>query len=84
MQINMNRINENKCIVSIDNLDLYFSYDTIIAFRNKGKLCCSENQWSNTTGKFLNEIQPDKSKRMPAAEFNDLLESLHIDCTSQR
>ena len=62
---------EDQYIVTIDDLELYFSYNILVAFSYKGELFCSNNAFSCDTGKFLNEIQPDKSKRLPAAEFND-------------
>lgn len=34
---------------------------------------CSENVWSNTTGKHLNAIQPSKKNRLPYEEFQRLL-----------
>ena len=45
---------------------LYFSYKTLVGVNG---LCCVNN-WSNTTGKLLNEINPDKSKRV---EHDELL-----------
>jgi hypothetical protein len=62
---------EDQYIVTIDDLELYFSYYVLIAFSYKGELFCSNNAFSYDTGDFLNEICPDKAKRLPAAEFND-------------
>lgn len=59
--------------VSIGNLTLYFSYKTVVAFSIPGYLACSENQWSTTTGKHLNWIEPDKRKRLSGEEFEDAL-----------
>jgi len=50
----------NKNIVSIGGIDLYFSYKTLVAFRDETGLKISENVWSKTTGKFLNEISIQK------------------------
>ena len=49
------------CVEFIDNggnwLELYFSYQTIVAFRTGGhKMVVAQNIWSNTTGRHLNEI----------------------------
>ena len=62
--------------ISIGNITLYFSYDTIVAFSIGNKLTISENVWSNTTGKHLNFINPDKSIRIPYEEFKKKLETL--------
>lgn len=59
--------------VDLGPLELWYSYETIVAFRDETGLQCSENQWSVTTGKHLGWIQPDKKSRVKAAEFNALL-----------
>lgn len=60
---NMGTVNKNR--VTLCNRDrevtLYFSYDTIVAVDG----IVAENDWSRTTGKLLNELQPDKKKRVP-------------------
>ena len=63
---NLGTINKN-CITIKTNLgyvDLYFSYKTLVAVNNK----VSVNNWSNTTGKLLNELEADKSKRIEHKE----------------
>ena len=62
--------------VSIGDITLYFSYNTIVAFSIGYKLTISENVWSNTTGKHLNFINPNKSIRTPYEEFKKKLENL--------
>ena len=48
----------------------YFSYQTLVAFSTqKTGLVCLFNVWRTTTGKHLNAIQPDKSKRVSGEEF---------------
>ena len=55
----------------------YFSYDTLVAFRsNKTGLVCLKNYWSTTTGKHLNSIQPDKSKRVDQETFDQILTTI--------
>ena len=58
----------NKNVVTIKgnygSVNLYFSYKTIVAVNG----ICSVNDWSKTTGKLLNEIEPDKSKRVKHEE----------------
>src|SRR3989338_8479097 len=55
----------NKNIVTlrtkIGSVNLYFSYETLVAVDN----IVSVNDWSMTTGKLLNELEPDKDKRYP-------------------
>jgi len=65
----------NRAIVKFGEFDLYYSYRTLIAFRHNGTLYCSNNNWSKTTGTFLNKIQPDKTKRIP---HNELIEKLNL------
>ena len=63
---NLGTINKN-CVTIKTNLgyvDLYFSYKTLVAVNNK----VSVNNWGNTTGKLLNELQRDKSLRVPHEE----------------
>jgi len=52
---------------------IYWSYSTIIALRIDNKLFIRENDWSTTTGRHLNAINPDKSIRMSGADFEQLL-----------
>jgi hypothetical protein len=71
---NLGTINKNK--VDIGNLEIYFSYETPVAFNSydgKGAVC-SENIWSTTTGKLLHEVCPDKKTRVPNEKFRDQLE----------
>jgi len=63
----------NKNIVTIGNIDLYFSYKTIVAFRDETGFYCSVNVWSKTTNKFLNEIST-KEQRISNEEFNTKLQ----------
>ena len=49
---------------------VYFSYKTPIAFRTfKTGLVIRENDWGPTTGKHLNAIDSDKSRRIPGEQF---------------
>lgn len=63
---NLGTVNKNEVIISTPkgSVNLYFSYETLVGVDNT----ISENIWSKTTGKFLNELQPDKSKRVPYEE----------------
>ena len=55
----------------------YYSYRTLIAFTYDHKLYISENCWGATTGKHLNFIDRDKSKRFPRWEFEELFQLYH-------
>ena len=57
--------------------EFYYSYKTLVAFRTtKTGLVCLKNYWRQTTGKHLNWIQPDKSKRVDQATFDKLLKGV--------
>lgn len=57
--------------VSFSGLDIYYSYNTVIAFRTlKTGLIVSSNQWGITTGKHLNAIDGgDKKSRYDRETF---------------
>ena len=59
---NLGTVNKNRVTISSDkgSTDLYFSYETLVAVDEK----VSENIWSRTTGKLLNELQPNKKMRV--------------------
>jgi hypothetical protein len=54
--------------------EFYYSYNTLVAFyvAKTGKKFCIKNYWGNTTGKHLNAIEPDKSRRCDSEEFSQL------------
>lgn len=60
----------------IGDLELYFSYNTVIAFIFKGELVIRKNDWSTTTGKHLNWIDDDKKKRIDGCKFVEKLNSV--------
>ena len=64
-------INTKKLTIGI--LELFYSYDTIVAFKEKGKLTIIQNCRGATTGKHLNWIDSNKSKRIEKSRFNKLL-----------
>ena len=58
----------------VNKVDYYFSYKTLVAFDHKSTgLVIRENIWGNTTGKHLNWIDDDKSKRVNENTFIDKL-----------
>ena len=68
----------NNC-VTIGNKDVYFSYETIIAFRADGRLYVHANDWSNTTGRHLNDIDGgDKAGRLKSADFRQKLKEFNL------
>ena len=53
-----------------DTVNIWYSYNTVIAFQEKGKdVICIENLWKKTTGIHLFYIQYDKTKRLPVEQF---------------
>ena len=66
----------NSLVMDLGDINIYYSYKTIVAYSDgKDGLVCSENVWSNTTGKHLNWIQPDKTFRINNSEFMIRLEN---------
>jgi hypothetical protein len=63
---NLGTVNKNMVILSKGDhqISLYFSYETLVGING----IISVNDWSKTTGKLLNELQPDKSLRLPHDE----------------
>lgn len=56
--------NTKSLTVTIGDLDLYFSYETLVAFSSpRVGFWISQNVWSMTTGRHLNEIHPDHNIR---------------------
>ena len=61
----------------INRIKYYFSYETLVAFEHPtSELVIRENIWGNTTGKHLNWIDADKSKRVNTKTFNEKLDEL--------
>lgn len=59
----------NSTLVSIGDMDLYFSYKILVAFRKHGRLHVRANVWSSTIGKHLNAIDGGHRARLTEAEF---------------
>jgi hypothetical protein len=75
MPISLRRDSDKETTVYIGSLTLYFSYETIVAYDDTTDgLTVSENIWSVTTGKHLNNINSNKSIRLNYAEFTTKLE----------
>jgi len=70
---NMGTVNKNQVTLSRGGwncVTLFFSYRTLVGV---DEVCCVNN-WSNTTGKLLNELEPDKSKRVTQEKLNAIAE----------
>ena len=66
--------------VQIGNLELCFSYRTVVAFSTPATgLRVCENVWGSTTGKHLNWIDSgNKKSRLPSNEFDAELEAVLV------
>jgi hypothetical protein len=75
-QVTIDVMRPNLTLVSIGTLGLYFSYETVVAFRDAGEgLVVSENVWSATTGRHLTDIDGGlKKERLDHEQFEDRLE----------
>lgn len=65
----------NYATVIVGSLRLEFSYRTVIAFFGPDDSAISQNIWGPTTGKHLNYIDSDKSKRIPWSDFEERLQA---------
>lgn len=63
----------NFSIVTIGNVQLAFSYETIVGYSAGFRWIVSENRWSKTTGKHLSWLGRE---RVPREEFEAGLASL--------
>jgi hypothetical protein len=73
--IRLNSISSNFTKLSIGDFQFWFSYETCIAFTHpKLGFLISENIWSNTTGKHLNQLEPDKKQRLKYLDFKEHLD----------
>ena len=82
---NLGTVNKNKVKLTTNGgcITLYFSYETCVGFiaevvKNGYNItkCVRQNDWSKTTGKFLNELEPDHTKRVSSEEFERRLSKL--------
>jgi hypothetical protein len=64
-------------MVRFNSFTLYYSYHTIVAYRDgvDGLVVC-KNMWGTTTGKHLNWICDDKKTRLDCKEFQHKLEDM--------
>lgn len=70
MNIPTIQTDKNFTTIFTDNMTLWFSYTTLVAFRVGAVKVVHENSWSNTTGKHLNQIDGgDKASRVNHETF---------------
>lgn len=63
--------------VDMGTFELYYSYETIVAYYDsQDGLVCSVNQWGTTTGKHLNFIEPNKKNRVEVDVFEAMLQEM--------
>lgn len=75
MDIELTTISANLTKFSLGNLDIFFSYNTAVAFEDgQANQVISQNKWSTTTGKHLSIINKDVSDRIPYEQFTKELE----------
>ena len=72
MRLENIRANFNR--LSTKDIDVYFSYETPIAFTANNLTHIRENDWGPTTGRHLNYINDDKKCRIEGEKFLRLLE----------
>jgi len=68
----------NAKLLSDGDIDIYYSYETIIAVKIKNKLYIAKNIWGNTTGKHLNAISRDKSIRIDVKELKEIIDKIKL------
>lgn len=69
------RYSPNFFKLTLPNQTLWFSYNTLIAFKiGSREQVIHENIWGNTTGNHLNQINPDKDLRVDKETFKKLWE----------
>ena len=67
----------NARLVTIGDLDLYFSYKTVIAFNYEGRTIGRVNEWGPTTGRHMNDVPGNaKEDRLNGEDFRNALGEL--------
>jgi hypothetical protein len=83
---NLGTVNKNRLHLKSKNglMTIWFSYSTPVAFQatlnggitvngGSSEFWTRQNDWGTTTGKFLNNLQPDKKKRITGDKFEKYL-----------
>jgi hypothetical protein len=73
MNVTLNRMGSNCVGMCIGNLTLWFSYTTLVAFKESARgLVVVKNYWGPTTGKHLNWIDGgNKAARVSRETFGE-------------
>lgn len=68
---NLGTVNKNEIRIETNHGIFYltFSYQTLVGIQYPKGKAVIENLWSTTTGKLLNELEPDKKKRLELTAF---------------
>jgi len=69
-------VKANNVHLEMDKITYYFSYKTLVAVRGGGNLVIRANVWGPTTGKHLNAIDSDHTKRVDEETFLNQVENL--------
>ena len=80
MNISLDKYTTNTAQITISDIDLisknknsitlYYSYQTLIAIKDiDNTYFVSENIYSNTTGKYINTLEPNKDNRLKREVF---------------
>jgi len=74
MNIRLEQLAPNFTRVEVGDVTIWFSYEIPIALRGfLGGTIIRRNVWGTTTGRHLNVIDRDHSKRLSSEEFEVLL-----------
>jgi len=83
---NLGTTNKNEVVIETDKgrFSLSFSYLTLVGIRwnwsageqREGGRATIQNYWSTTTGKLLNELEPDKKARLTEDDFNKKVDTM--------
>lgn len=79
---NLGTVNKNQVRVDANGKSyfLYFSYQTLVGIEwGWGCKYVIQNYWSVTTGKLLNQLEPDKKKRLNSDDFNAKVNQMFLE-----
>lgn len=69
INVGLEPIKANFTKVKVGPLTLWFSYETVIAFSTGLDIVARVNDWNNTTGRHIGELEPDKKARIESNLF---------------
>ncbi|MFW6129862.1 MAG: hypothetical protein ACOC56_01685 [Atribacterota bacterium] len=75
--VSIKNLDRNFMLVTMGDVSVWFSYETPVAFLKQGqKKVVRKNEWSTTTGKHINKLEPDKNKRVDGKVFISMLKKI--------